>query len=657
MPKPWERAEPLFRFVQVRAPAVTRPVSGQRLPRIRTYFAPEPTRLHRALQAAFAAGSSDDMIAAAQRFINAKDRTEWNGAIFRGNRSDIDDWLWNLDDVLIAGGSALAVGDLEKTLLTALTFFGHDGVIDWRAATDAVQKLWHDCGDSMIAVSVSPSASAESQALLARVMRLICLLKEITDAGWTPGVHAGDAPPKALSTLISAARVQLNLVDALVLLPTDIFPLPRAEPGGRIVASRPPDRLRDPAAKSISRLQLVQASRDLSRALQMGEESFRPNNKTDYLPKVSDLASRISAPTGDALKAAAISNETSVPDAFRQLDRLIEAAPGLPLQAPEPVAIAALRIMNVSGRLGGVGGQPDTSFTVPGLTAGDWDAAALTRAPVVGDLLVVQQDLLRYEEGEVADIENILAKEHKRHIHQFKDLTEQETTVTTEHEEDRTHDSQTTDRQELSQEASKQSSAKMSLEAGVTVSGQFGPVNVSANTQFSYQTSTTESNRSASTFSKEVIDKSVQTVKDRRVEQQRMLTRQKVLDRNEHEFNNDSDANVVGIYQWVDKIYEAATFNYGLRMMLDVMVPEPALYLEYARALQAATTVSADPPPPLTIQDPTSGNTRELKADDIGDAITISDLASTYRVRGLTQPPPRWVTVSVKLGEDTSPSA
>jgi hypothetical protein len=255
---------------------------------------------------------------------------------------------------------------------------------------------------------------------------------------------------------------------------------------------------------------------------------------------------------------------------------------------------------------------------------------------------------------EIADIENVLAKERRLHVHVFNELEEQETTITTEHEEDRTHDSQTTDRQELSQEASREVQARMSLEAGANISAQYGAVKIGANTQFSYGTSSTESNRTASTFSKEVVDKSSQTVKDRRIEQRRQLRRQNVLDRNEHEFNNTSDKNVVGIYQWVEKIYEAATFNYGLRMMLDITVPEPALYLQYARMLQTAATVTADPPPPLTITQ-LDGTRREITAADIGEAISLNDLAATFRVRGLKPPPPRWVTAGIKLAEDTPP--
>src|SRR5262249_26809727 len=155
-------------------------------------------------------------------------------------------------------------------------------------------------------------------------------------------------------------------------------------------------------------------------------------------------------------------------------------------------------------------------FNNDAVPRGEWSAANLTRSPIVGDLLVVQQELLRYEAGEIADIQNVLGKETKVHVHEYKETQETETTTITEREEDRTHDSQTTDRLELSQESSRQAQSQASLEAGVTFSGQWGPVKVGANTQFAYSTSSEESNRSASTFAHEVVDKSVETIKQRR---------------------------------------------------------------------------------------------------------------------------------------------
>jgi hypothetical protein len=652
----WDRADSLFRFVHVRAPDVTRPPSDQRLPRIRTYFPEDPTPFHAALQSSFADRASTDMIESSRRFVTDPDRTDFDGARWRGTPDSIDSWLWSLDDYLVSVKDQPAIDELEKTLvgiLGASETFYPDNTILWPAFRGALDALWRDVGDSVIAAAIWPLTSPESQALLMRVIRLISLLNDIVALEWSPPAKPTGPPATALSDLIGTERVRVTLLDGLVLLPTDVFPLPtlpstvaRDVPAGAAAA-------RKPRAAVPPRLNLSRAADDLSRALRSLGQSESRAKARNRMPTVADAHLLLSAETMTIVRSTTGLQEMSLPDAISVLDRRSASSPGIALASPLPSAVAAMRILNGSNSLSGLGltGQPGQ------ISLGDWSGVNLTRAPVVGDLLVVQQELLRYEAGEIADIENVLAKERKLQIHQFKEMQEQESTITTEHEEDRTHDNQTTDRQELSQEASRQVQTQISFGAGANVSAQWGPVAIAANVQFSYATSSAESNRSASTFSKEVVDRSVETVKDRRIEQRRSLRRQKLLDRSEHELKNETSDNVVGIYQWVEKVYEAATFNYGRRMMLDVTVPEPALYIQFSQALATAAKVSTKPPPALEVADPNTGDLRELKPEDIGDLVDVTALAATYRVRGLKPPPPRWMTASLELGAEAPPAA
>ena len=52
-------------------------------------------------------------------------------------------------------------------------------------------------------------------------------------------------------------------------------------------------------------------------------------------------------------------------------------------------------------------------------------------------------------------------------------------------------------------------------------------------------------------------------------------------DREEHPRLNNvaGGGHIAGVYQWVNKVYQAQMFNYGIRMMYDFMVPEPAAFL------------------------------------------------------------------------------
>jgi hypothetical protein len=72
----------------------------------------------------------------------------------------------------------------------------------------------------------------------------------------------------------------------------------------------------------------------------------------------------------------------------------------------------------------------------------------------VGDLLIVRQNLKRYEGGEVGHIENILKGEFKKREHLRKRETETTATVEVETKKEEERDTQTTERFELQREAS-----------------------------------------------------------------------------------------------------------------------------------------------------------------------------------------------------------
>ncbi len=42
------------------------------------------------------------------------------------------------------------------------------------------------------------------------------------------------------------------------------------------------------------------------------------------------------------------------------------------------------------------------------------------------------------------------------------------------------------------------------------------------------------------------------------------------------------DDNIVGVYRYIDNVYSAQIVNYGKRLMLEFIIPEPAAFLRYA---------------------------------------------------------------------------
>ena len=217
-------------------------------------------------------------------------------------------------------------------------------------------------------------------------------------------------------------------------------------------------------------------------------------------------------------------------------------------------------------------------------------------APVgVADLIVVKQQLVRYEAVDIAHIENVLQGERKVREHKRRRETEQltfrETEVTTSEE----RDLESTDRFEMTRETSQTIHEEASLKAGLTVSGKYGPtVEFSANAEGSFSRTKEQATKAASSFSKEITQRSSKKITERILERESLRVTAEVEDKNEHTLDNTGGGlggHVIGIYQWIEKIYEAQMFNYGLRTMYDIMVAEPGAFLiETLRRAHASAT-------------------------------------------------------------------
>jgi hypothetical protein len=197
--------------------------------------------------------------------------------------------------------------------------------------------------------------------------------------------------------------------------------------------------------------------------------------------------------------------------------------------------------------------------------------------PYVADLLMVKEELVRYEEGDVAYIENILAGEHKNRIHRNFTKTELYSETETEINTSEEKDHQVSEKFSLQSEVQKTVSSDLSLDAGVTYSNKFGKsmeVTAHANVASNYSKSKSES--VARSYARDVIDRSVSKVSEkvRALESYRVI--KELEETNEHGIDNVAGNHRAGIYYWVNKVTMAQLFNYGKRMMIDLYVPEPA---------------------------------------------------------------------------------
>lgn len=272
---------------------------------------------------------------------------------------------------------------------------------------------------------------------------------------------------------------------------------------------------------------------------------------------------------------------------------------------------------------------------------------ALARPPAITDLKVVRQQLLRYEMGEIAHIENVLKGESKEREHKRTNIREETTVIESEHEELLEKDLQSTQRYEMQQEASLVTNEDTHFEAGVTVSASYGPtVSVTANAGYETNYAQEESNRLASKYARDITERTASRIRDKIRQQRTIRTVTQTEETNKHSVNNEKgDRHVVGIYRWVDKVYKTQVYNYGKRLLLEFIVPEPAAFYKHLISQQSAKGVTLQEPAPPTVTEGSA--TRPLRPDDITPDNYLNWVA-TYHVSDVATPPPssRWLSLA-----------
>lgn len=222
----------------------------------------------------------------------------------------------------------------------------------------------------------------------------------------------------------------------------------------------------------------------------------------------------------------------------------------------------------------------------------------------IADLLVIKQQLVRYEGVDVAHIENVLKGEKKEREHTRRRETEElifrETEITTSEE----RELESTNRFEMSRETSETIKEDASLKAGLSVSGKYGPtVEFSASAEGSISRSKEEAIKSSAKFSQDVTERSANKVTERVLERSSMRVTNEVIEKNGHLLDNVGGAgHISGVYQWVNKVYQAQMYNYGIRTMYDFMVPEPGAFLIEALQSAHANAVEIEKPVPFNLR-------------------------------------------------------
>jgi hypothetical protein len=263
----------------------------------------------------------------------------------------------------------------------------------------------------------------------------------------------------------------------------------------------------------------------------------------------------------------------------------------------------------------------------------------------VGDLLITRRQLIRYQPGEVAHIENVLEGEIRDREHTHTRRLEERTTTETERTTFEERDLQTTDRFSLEQASSSVMSQQSDMQVGVAVSASYGPVSVSANFGYGTSNSQTNANQSASSFAQEVTSRALKRVTERIREERTTIRIEETVEKNKHGFTNvPGTDNISGVYTWVDKLYLARLMNYGKRMMMELHIPEPAAFYLYSMArAQEGTFV---PPMPL--------HEAQIFSFESIDEANYASFGAQYGVADITPPPPMHEYVNKAFGKESN---
>ncbi|KAA2217196.1 hypothetical protein [Maribacter flavus] len=201
----------------------------------------------------------------------------------------------------------------------------------------------------------------------------------------------------------------------------------------------------------------------------------------------------------------------------------------------------------------------------------------------VGIFRRVEQEVCCYVPGEVSRIENIMAREYKERHTRSLTSTETGTEDTTEFEIENKEDTATTVRNEMQTEVSKvlDKTNNLGIGASVGASGKYYGVELSADAYADYATSSaaSDSDSEAKTFAEEITRTASERILQKTSQKRTSKILQEFEENNRHGYDNrEGDQHVTGVYRWVDIIYTNRLVNYGARLMVEFLIPEPAKF-------------------------------------------------------------------------------
>ena len=216
---------------------------------------------------------------------------------------------------------------------------------------------------------------------------------------------------------------------------------------------------------------------------------------------------------------------------------------------------------------------PPYRLSPPATDPNDW-----LEVYAIGELQLVRQRLIRYQTGEVAEVVNVMPGEKRK---QNIRNTERQTTITrAEDVEKGTRSRDLLENQkELVREISKTIAGFTDSYNYESLKANYGPpTNVTTDGKWSLQkTAGDPSRHTVSKFARTVMETSadlienqIATIRETQLQHEREEMRLSTL-------NNYAGVEpLLGVYRWLNKIYQAEVINYGQRLILSFSISNPA---------------------------------------------------------------------------------
>jgi hypothetical protein len=264
----------------------------------------------------------------------------------------------------------------------------------------------------------------------------------------------------------------------------------------------------------------------------------------------------------------------------------------------------------------------------------------------VGDLYIVDEEWLGNVAREISYIENARGGEARLRIHEreTEEVTYEETERLT--EESRSESHQTADRFELQSTVAEQTSMELGINASLNVSGTYGVTTVEASMGATFGMSRTESAASTVTKARETVSKAASEIRSSVRDKIMKTLRERTLDRNEHRFEAVVDNS--SVFRFVEKKYRVQVRQYGTRLFLEFIVPEPGRTLLSRKAATHGLEEFTVMPDDITYD----GTLSSAAPSAVGET-HYEMLQARYDARGV-EPPPRSISLDFGISIDIS---